>query len=98
MSLPIAQINHVAAVEPIRTTPESASTGEFQALYQGAVNRVEASGKAASQAVESFLSGEGGEVHTTILSTQRAALELEMFLQVRNKVVQAYQEIMRMQV
>jgi flagellar hook-basal body complex protein FliE len=32
-----------------------------------------------------------------VLATQRAELAFELFLQVRNKVVQAYQEIMRMQ-
>jgi flagellar hook-basal body complex protein FliE len=48
--------------------------------------------------VERFLSGEGEELHTTVLATQRAELAFEMFLQARNKVVNAYQEIMRMQV
>ena len=51
----------------------------------------------AAQSVERFLSGEGEELHTTALGAQRAELAFEMFLQTRNKVVQAYQEIMRMQ-
>ncbi len=51
----------------------------------------------AAQSVENFLSGEGEELHTTVLATQRAELSFELGLQVRNKVVQAYQEIMRMQ-
>jgi flagellar hook-basal body complex protein FliE len=33
-----------------------------------------------------------------VLATQKAELQFEMFLQVRNKVVSAYQEIMKMQV
>jgi flagellar hook-basal body complex protein FliE len=36
-------------------------------------------------------------LHTTVLATQRAELSFDLFLQVRNKVVAAYQEIMRMQ-
>jgi len=47
--------------------------------------------------VEQFLSGEGGELHSTILATQKAELSFDLFLQMRNKVVSAYQEIMRMQ-
>ena len=47
--------------------------------------------------VERFLSGEGEELHTTILATQQAELSFDLFLQARNKVVSAYQEIMRMQ-
>jgi flagellar hook-basal body complex protein FliE len=47
--------------------------------------------------VERFLSGDGEDIHTTVLATQRAELSFEMFQQVRNKVVSAYQEIMKMQ-
>jgi flagellar hook-basal body complex protein FliE len=47
--------------------------------------------------VERFLSGEGEDLHSTILASQRADLEFQMFMQVRNKVVSAYQEIMKMQ-
>jgi flagellar hook-basal body complex protein FliE len=47
--------------------------------------------------VERFLSGEGEELHNTVLATTRAELSFDMFLQTRNKVVNAYQEIMKMQ-
>jgi flagellar hook-basal body complex protein FliE len=62
-----------------------------------AIQTVESFGNNASASVERFLSGEGEELHTTVLATQKAELSFEMFLQVRNKVVSAYQEIMRMQ-
>jgi flagellar hook-basal body complex protein FliE len=38
------------------------------------------------------------ELHSTVLAAQKAELSFEMFLQMRNKVVQAYQEIMRSQI
>jgi flagellar hook-basal body complex protein FliE len=47
--------------------------------------------------VQQFLTGENEELHTTILATQKAELAFELGLQVRNKVVDAYQEIMKMQ-
>ena len=47
--------------------------------------------------MEQFLSGEGEDLHSTILASQRADLEFQMFMQVRNKVVSAYQEVMKMQ-
>ena len=43
------------------------------------------------------MSGEGVDLHSTILASQRAELEFQMFMQVRNKVVSAYQEVMKMQ-
>ena len=44
------------------------------------------------------LTGDGEEVHSVALATQRAELAFEMFIQVRNKVVSAYQSVMQMQV
>jgi flagellar hook-basal body complex protein FliE len=71
--------------------------GGFRAVFEGAIRQVENTRHQGAQAVEKFLSGEGEELHTTVMATQRAELAFELFLQVRNKVVQAYQEIMRMQ-
>ena len=72
-------------------------TGRFRDVFAGAVGQVESMGEDASRSVERFLSGEGEDVHTAVLATQRAELAFEMFQQVRNKVVGAYQEIMKMQ-
>jgi len=43
------------------------------------------------------LSGEGGDVHTAMIAVEKADLSFQLMMQVRNKVVQAYQEISRMQ-
>jgi flagellar hook-basal body complex protein FliE len=96
----------MAAITPISpiTVPQmpQAATGggqaaDFTDVMQAAIGKVEQYRADANQSVENFLSGEGGELHTTVLATQRAELSLELFMQTRNKVVQAYQEIMRMQ-
>jgi flagellar hook-basal body complex protein FliE len=61
-----------------------------------AIGEVENTRSDAAKSVEHFLSGTGEDLHSTILATQRAELEFQMFMQVRNKVVSAYQEIMKM--
>jgi flagellar hook-basal body complex protein FliE len=71
--------------------------GEFRNLLENAIGRVEEFSQSADQSVEKFLSGNGEELHQTALAAQRAELSFELFLQVRNKVVQAYQEVMKMQ-
>ncbi len=47
--------------------------------------------------IDRFLSGEDEEIHKVALATEQAQLTFDLFLQVRNKVVSAYQEVMRMQ-
>jgi flagellar hook-basal body complex protein FliE len=96
MTGPILPISP-ASIPDIRSPGQPSGGAAFQEAFADAIRSVEASGRAASGSVEKFLSGEGEELHTTILATQRAELSFEMFLQARNKVVSAYQEIMRMQ-
>lgn len=93
----ISPIRPMVLPEIIQAPGGASPPGNFRSLMEGAIGTVEQSRKDAAQTVESFLAGEGGELHTTVLATQRAELALELFLQTRNKVIQAYQEIMRMQ-
>ena len=100
MSLPaITSIQAPQQIQPLQlNTPTTASGGDFKNVLQSAVQQVENSSATASNAVQNYLSGENQELHSTILATQTADLQFDMFLQVRNKVVGAYQEIMKMQV
>jgi len=84
------------APQSIRPAGESGG-GSFQDVFTGAIQKVESLGQDASASIERFLSGEGEELHSTIMATTRAELAFDMFLQTRNKVVSAYQEIMKMQ-
>ena len=98
MTLPISSIR------PAISTPIAAleigpnKDSGFGAILQDAVHQVSQFHDNATKSVESFLSGEGDDLHKTIMATQRADLAMELFLQVRNKVVAAYQEVMRMQI
>lgn len=73
-------------------------SGTFQGLFQTAVNTVEGLQTQADDSVQRFLSGENEDVHSAVLSVQRANLSFNLFQQVRNRVVSAYQEVMKMQV
>jgi flagellar hook-basal body complex protein FliE len=100
MTAPISAISAAPIIEAPRLDALSSQQGggEFKSLLNSAIQQVATTQNKADAAVQSFLSGETDELHSTILATQRANLEFEMFMQVRNKVVSAYQEIMRMQV
>ncbi len=72
--------------------------GDFGSVLQGAIAQVEGARSDANQSVQNFLSGDGEDLHSTVLAVQRANLEFDLLMQVRNKVVSAYQEVMRMQI
>jgi flagellar hook-basal body complex protein FliE len=60
------------------------------------INNVESSQQSAKSAAIDLLATGKGDVHSVALASQRAELTLELFQQVRNKFVQAYQEVMKM--
>ena len=97
MPAPIIPISLPALAEPLSLEKPASSPGAFQEALKSAIQTVESSGQQASASVERFLSGEGEDLHTAILATERAQLNFDLFVQTRNKVVSAYQEIMRMQ-
>ncbi|HLW76270.1 MAG TPA: flagellar hook-basal body complex protein FliE [Bryobacteraceae bacterium] len=103
-NLPLSQMQPIQppASKPIQTItiggPSETSAGaNFSDLLSSAIDQVEGSRNDANTAINRFISGEGDDLHSTILTAQRADLEFQMFMQVRNKVVSAYQEVMRMQ-
>ncbi len=100
MPTPISPITLPAATTPTVVPAASAGTSgpSFQSLLRNAVQNVETSSAQADAAVANYMSGGNQEIHSMVLATQNADLNFEMFLQVRNKVVSAYEEIMRMQV
>jgi flagellar hook-basal body complex protein FliE len=70
----------------------------FKSMLDSAVSTVEGSQTKANAAIENFLNGNTEDIHSTALEVQRADLTFQMFMQMRNKVVSAYQEVMKLQV
>jgi flagellar hook-basal body complex protein FliE len=88
----------LAPVAPLQAPAvASGESSPFQNALSSAIQEVEGARSSANETVNQFLSGDGEDLHSTILAAQRADLEFQMFLQVRNKVVSAYQEVMKMQ-
>jgi len=52
----------------------------------------------ADNLTQKFIKGEEDDVHKVMLSTQEAKLSLELAVQIRNKLVEAYQEFNRMSI
>jgi flagellar hook-basal body complex protein FliE len=69
----------------------------FSGIFQSMVDQTSALDQKASQAVEGLLSGQGVEIHDAMIATQKADMSFELALQVRNKAVAAYQQMMGMQ-
>jgi flagellar hook-basal body complex protein FliE len=70
----------------------------FNDLLKGALQDLNQSQLAADAATKGFLSGEVTDVHKVMIALQKADINLRFALQVKNKLIQAYQQITTMQV
>ena len=70
----------------------------FGEILKNAINSVNDAQINADDAVKSVLKGESRDIHETMIVLQKAETSLQMMLEVRNRLLEAYQEIMRTQV
>jgi flagellar hook-basal body complex protein FliE len=84
-----------AAFPPARAQ-ESAAT-PFSGLLTDAIGQAGKLQDQADAAVTGLMSGSGVDVHTAMIATEKASMAFELSLAVRNKAVQAYQQVMSMQ-
>jgi flagellar hook-basal body complex protein FliE len=98
MSSPIPPIqSEIVTHFELPSLASSTPNGEFYDLLSGTIAIVNQQQNDAQTAVNQFLNGDSIELHSVALAGQRADLSMDLFLQVRNKVLSAYQEVMKMQ-
>ena len=86
-----------------RTKPEApvqeAGAPSFSAMLGQAVNKVHETQQVSSQMSSAFEMGQGGvDLTEVMIASQKASVSFQALTQVRNKLVQAYQDIMQMPV
>src|ERR1041384_5134489 len=92
---PLGQIGGAGAKSPLGG---AASGDTFGSLVKNSLESLDSSQKAAEQEIAKAVTGESPDLHKTIIALQTADLKFQLGLQVRNKLIGAYEEIMRMQV
>ena len=80
--------------EPVATTGQ----GQFGALIRQYVKQTNIQEHAADKAAVELATGKSHNVSETMLALQKADVSFQLMLSVRNKLVDAYREVMRMQV
>ncbi|MCS7186429.1 MAG: flagellar hook-basal body complex protein FliE [Armatimonadetes bacterium] len=93
-------------IEPTRVLVQQAEIGQpkatekvvgsFAEALQGLLREVERSDAHASELKRRLLTGEPVELHEVLIATEKAHLAFQTLLAVRNKLLEAYQELTRM--
>src|SRR5947208_9512444 len=77
--------------------PQGAKQWGFMETLRGAMDQAGTLQGAAEEKVSAMLEGNGMDVHSAMIAVEKADLSFQLMMQVRNKIVAAYQEISRMQ-
>ena len=85
-------------LEATKPGGSTAATGGFAQFLQGQLGEINQHQVQADQAIQQLATGESNNVHDVVLSMAQADLSFRLVLEIRNRLVESYQEIMRMQV
>lgn len=74
-----------------------AEEGGFGATLTNAINHVNELSDVSDQQVSQLVQGDRQDIHNVMIAVEKADIAFDLMMQVRNKIVSAYQEVSRMQ-
>lgn len=90
--------SHLQGLSGTKTAPVQNLSGKFAEALKGSLAEVNQAQLSADHAAQQIAAGETKNLHEAMIKLEEADISLRLMVQVRNKAVEAYQEVMRMQV
>ena len=93
--VPITPLNVSTEIQPKNNTLEGASG--FRTIFDDLITQARETQEVANQDSMNLALGQTDDLHTIMINAEKAAIALELTVQVTSKAINAYNEIMRMQ-
>lgn len=90
--------NHVLKKEHSNTNTPYEAQRDFASVLKESMNKVNETQVTSDDLTTKLVNGEDVELHSVMIASQKASVTMQATLEVRNKVVEAYQEMMRMSI
>lgn len=94
----ISLINNSLINKELGNKTTEKNNTNFGDVLKNEINKVNNLQIKADEATQDLMTGKAENIHSVMVATEEARLALEMTVQIRNKVIEAYQEINRMQI
>ena len=94
----ISQITNNLNINQVNQSPKTEDKQAFGQMLSRSIEDVDQAHKHADNMITKMASGENIDIHNTMIAVEKADISFQLMMQVRNKLVGAYQEIYRMQV
>lgn len=96
---PIGSINSLNQVQQPDKVNKTVSKGiEFGNLLEEAIEKLDQTQKSSQSANLSLLTGDVDNLHSVVIEAEKAEIALSLALQIRNKIIDSYNDIMRIQI
>jgi flagellar hook-basal body complex protein FliE len=94
---PAAGLAPMPALSPLAQAPAGA-TGQFGQIDADGLGRVNEGLLAAQEGMQSLATGTAPDLHRVMIQIEESQLSFQLMLQVRNRLLESYQDVMKMQV
>lgn len=94
----VQELPSLGGVRSVQPGAEAASGRAFSDFLTDMVREVNAKQAGAGEAVQGVLAGENVPLHQAMIAVEEASVSFQLMVEVRNKLVESYQELMRMQI
>ena len=92
-----SSLQQIARPQPLSTEHAESGVPSFKNTLIGMMNEVNALQQEAGETVQGVATGEVQDLHEAVIAMQKADVSFKFMMEVRNKLVEAYQDVMRMQ-
>lgn len=90
--------NAFSGAQKAAQASEATENQSFSNILSEAIDYMEETEAESSAANEALLTGDSDDIHTALIASQKAELAVSYAVQIRNKLIEAYNDIMNMQV
>lgn len=74
------------------------NNNDFSKIFQESLNKINTYQQIANDSVVSFIKGNENEIHNVMIAIEEAKLTMQTAIEVRNKLIEAYQELSKVQI
>jgi flagellar hook-basal body complex protein FliE len=93
-----AELERLGPSTATRAPTNANAPTSFDQVLGNLVNEVDARQAAAGESVRGLLAGENVSLHQAMIATEEASISFQLMVEIRNKLLESYQEMMRMQI
>lgn len=97
MAIPISNLGSLPSLPSVTPAASGSREWGFVETLRGAMDQMQEMQAAGDKSTSALIEGSGMDVHSAMIAVEKADLSFQLMMQVRSKIVAAYQEISRMQ-